>query len=84
MKSWIKILIGIAIALVLLWTLSRLAGLVFWGLILLALGTLVMLGVRRWKKKRNVRGPTKGLLESEAQDDIDRLVKEMERLAGDS
>jgi len=84
MKSWIKILIGIAIALVLLWTLSRLAGLVFWGLILLALGALVMLGVRRWKKKRNVRGPTKGLLESEAQDDIDRLVKEMERLAGDS
>ena len=84
MKNWIKILIGIAVLLVLMWVVSQIAGLLFWGVIALAIGALVYAFVRKWRKKRQARKAPKGLLEEETENDIDRLIKEMERMTGKS
>ena len=84
MKDWMKILIGIAVLLVLIWVFSTVASLLFWGVIALAIGGLIYLFVRKWQKKRKARKDPKALLAEEADDDIDRLIKDMERMAGKS
>ena len=82
MNNWVKILIGIAVLLVLMWVLSSVLGLLFWGVIALAIGALVYAFVRKWRKKRQARKAPKGLLEEETVSDIDRLIKDMERITG--
>ena len=84
MNNWVKILIGIAVLLVLMWVLSTIAGLLFWGVIALVIGAIIYAFVRRWKKKRRSRKDPKALLAEESEDDIDRLIKDMERMAGKS
>ena len=84
MNNWVKILIGIAVLLVLMWVMSQIAGLLFWGVIALVIGALVYTFVRKWRKKRRARQTPKGLLEEETENDIDRLIKEMERMTGKS
>jgi predicted membrane channel-forming protein YqfA (hemolysin III family) len=65
MNNWLKILIGIAALLVLMWVLSAVAGLLFWGVVALVIGALFYAFVRTWQKKRQARKPPKGLLEEE-------------------
>lgn len=84
MKNWLKILIGMAVLLVLMWVLSAVAGLLFWGVIALAVGALLYAFVRKWQKKRQGHKTPKGLLEEETETDIDRLIKDMERMTGKS
>ena len=82
MNNWLKILIGIAVLLVLMWVLSSVIGLLFWGVIALLIGAVIYAFVRKWLKKRRVRKNPKGLLEEETENDIDRLIKDMERMTG--
>ena len=84
MNNWVKILIGIAILLVLMWVMSSVLGLLFWGVIALVIGALIYAFVRKWQKKRRARKTPKGLLEEETENDIDRLIKDMERMTGKS
>ena len=84
MNNGVKILIGIAVLLVLMWVMSAVAGLLFWGVIALVIGALVYAVVRKWRKKRQTRKTPKGLLEEENVSDIDRLIKDMERMTGKS
>ncbi len=82
MNNWLKILIGIAVLLVLMWVLFALADLLFWGVIALVIGAVIYAFVRKWQKKRRARKDPKGLLEEETENDIDRLIKDMERMTG--
>ena len=84
MKNWVKILIGIVVLLVLMWVMSSVLGLLFWGVIALVIGALIYAFVRKWQKKRRARKDPKGLLEEETENDIDRLIKDMERMTGKS
>ncbi len=84
MNNWVKILIGIAVLLGLMWVMSTVAGLLFWGVIALVIGALVYALVRKWRKKRQSHKTPKGLLEEETVSDIDRLIKDMERMTGKS
>ena len=82
MNNWLKILIGIAVLLVLMWVLSSVIGLLFWGVIALLIGAVIYAFVRKWQKKRRARKDPKGLLEEETENDFDRLIKDMERMTG--
>ncbi len=84
MKNWVKILIGIVVLLVLMWVMSSVLGLLFWGVIALVIGALIYAFVRKWQKKRRARKDPKALLAEETEDDIDRLIKDMERMTGKS
>ena len=84
MNNWLKILIGIAVLLVLMWVLSSVIGLLFWGVIALVIGAVIYAFVRKWQKKRRTRKDPKALLEEETVNDIDRLIKDMERMTGKS
>ena len=84
MNNWVKILIGIAVLLVLMWVLSSVLGLLFWGVIALVIGALIYAFVRKWQKKRRARKDPKALLAEETENDIDRLIKDMERMTGKS
>jgi len=82
MNNWLKILIGIAVLLVLVLVLSSVLKMLFWGGIALLIGAVIYAFVRKWQKKRRVRKDPKGLLEKETENDIDRLIKDMERMTG--
>ena len=84
MGNWIKILIGIAVLIVLMWVMSAVAGLLFWGVIALMIGAIIYAFVRKWQKKRQARKDPKALLTEETENDIDRLIKDMERMTGKS
>ena len=84
MKNWVKILIGIVVLLVLMWVMSSVLGLLFWGVIALVIGALIYAFVRKWQKKRRARKDPKALLTEETENDIDRLIKDMERMTGKS
>ena len=84
MNNWVKILIGIAVLLVLMWVFFLIFDMLFWGVIALVIGALVYAFVRKWRKKRQARKTPKGLLEEETVSDIDRLIKDMERMTGKS
>ncbi len=84
MNNWLKILIGIAVLLVLMWVLSSVIGLLFWGVIALVIGAVIYAFVRKWQKKRRARKDPRGLLAEETENDIDRLIKDMERMTGKS
>ena len=84
MQNWVKILIGLAALLVLMWVMSQVLGLLFWGAIALVIGALVYAFVRKWQKKRRAKKDPRGLLAEETDDDIDRLIKDMERMTGRS
>ena len=84
MKKWTKILIGVAMVIVVMWVFSFITGLLFWGLVAAALGAAVFLAVRKLIKKDEKHKDPEGLLNPPAENDIDRVIKEMERMAGDA
>ncbi len=84
MKKLTQILIGIAIAVVFIWVFSFISGLLFWGLVAAVLGTAVFLAVKKMIKKDKSVSDPKGLLEIPEENDIERILKEMERMAGKS
>ena len=84
MKNWIRVLIGIAILLVVLQVFSFFSGLVFWGFLAAAIGAAVWFGVRKVIRKKKARKDPKGMLKSKTESDIERLIKDMERMTGKS
>lgn len=84
MNKWLQLLIGMAVALVLIWVFSSVASLLFWGILALVLVAAVAFVFRKWKRKRKPVEDPERLLESKPEDDIERLIQEMERMTGRS
>ncbi len=84
MKDWIKLIIGIAMVIVVLWVLSSVAGFLFWGLIVAALIAVAYFGLRKVFKQTKTSKTPKGKLKSKEESDIERLIKEMEQMTGKS
>lgn len=84
MKKTLQILIGVAILIVVLRIFSVITGLLFWGLVAVAIGAAVLYAVRKVTGKDEAHTPPKGRLKSKAESDIDRLIKDMERMTGES
>ena len=84
MKDWMKLIIGIAMVIVVLWLLSTVAGYLFWGLIAAAIIAVAYFGLRKVFDKTKTPKTPKGRLKSKEESDIERLIKEMEQMTGKS
>ena len=84
MKDTFKLLIGIAIVIVVLWLLSTITGFLFWGIVAAAIIAAAFFGLRKVFKKTRPPKEPKGWLKSKEESDIERLIKDMERMTGKS
>ena len=84
MKDAIKLIIGIAMVVVVLWLLSSITGFLFWGLVAAAIIAAAYFGLRKVFNKTRPPKEAKGQLKSKEESDIERLIKDMERMTGKS
>ena len=84
MKDSMKLIIGIAMVIVVLWLLSTVAGYLIWGVIAAAVIAAAYFGVRKVFNKTKTPQTPKGKLKSKEESDIERLIKEMEQMTGKS
>ena len=84
MKDSIKLIIGIVMAIVVLWLLSSIAGFLIWGAVAAAIVAAAYFGLRKVFKKTKTPKTPKGELKSKEDSDIERLIKEMEQMTGKS
>lgn len=84
MKDAFKLLIGIAMVIVVLWLLSTITGFLFWGIVAAAIIAAAYFGLRKVFNKTKPAEEPKGRLKSKEESDIERLIKDMERMTGRS